>query len=91
MFKLPKSKVTKLLKKHHVDISRAPTKFEHIYPAFVEAFNKEQARKLFKPMDAQELQDHEKASTIWVKNLNKVVNKMKKIKPSMTDMKPKDG
>ena len=31
---------------------------------------------LFKLVDAQELQDPEKVSTIWVKNLNKTVNKM---------------
>ena len=43
---------------------------------FVETFNKELAKLLFKPMDAQELQDLEKVSKIWVKNLNKVVNKI---------------
>ena len=42
----------------------------------MEAFNKELAKLLFKPMDAQELQDPEKVSAIWVKNLNKIVNKM---------------
>ena len=42
----------------------------------VEAFNKELAKLLFKPMDDQELQDLEKVSKIWVKNLNKIVNKM---------------
>ena len=31
---------------------------------------------LFKLVDAQELQDPKKVSTIWVKNLNKTVNKM---------------
>ena len=42
-------------------------------------------------MDAQELQDPEKVSIIWVKNLNKIVNKMNKTKSLMTDMKPKDA
>ena len=51
-----KSDVTKLLEKHDVDIRRA--------------FNKEMAKLLFKPMDDQKLQDTEKVSTIWVKNLN---------------------
>ena len=46
---------------------------------------------LFKPMDAQELQDHEKVSTIWVKNLNRIVNKMNNTKSLMIDMKPKDA
>ena len=57
----------------------------------MEAFNKELAKLLFKPMDAQELQDPEKVSTIWVKNLNKIVNKMNNTKSSMIDMKPKDA
>ena len=42
-------------------------------------------------MDDQELQDPEKASTIWVKNLNKIVNKMNYKKLSMTGMKPKNA
>ena len=59
-----KNKVTKLLEKHSVDIRRATTKYKHTHTAFVEAFNKELAKLLFKPMDAQELQDSEKVSTI---------------------------
>ena len=42
-------------------------------------------------MDAQELQDSEKVSAIWVKNLNKIVNKMNNTKLSMIGMKPKDA
>ena len=42
-------------------------------------------------MDAQELQDLEKVSTIWVKNLNSIVTKMKNTKSLMVDMKPKDA
>ena len=57
----------------------------------MEAFNKELAKLLFKPMDAQELQDPEKVSTIWVKNLNKTVNKMNNTVSSMIGMKPKDA
>ena len=41
-------------------------------------------------MEAQELQDLEKVSTIWVKNLNKAVNKMNSTVSSMIGMKPKD-
>ena len=59
-----KSQVTKLLEKHNVEIRRATTKYKHTHTAFVEAFNKELARLLFKPMDAQELQDPEKVPTI---------------------------
>ena len=57
----------------------------------MEAFNKEVTKLLFKPMDVQELQDPEKVSIVWVKNLNKIVNKMNNAKSSMIDMKPKDA
>ena len=83
--------MTKLPEKHSVDIRRATTKYKHTHTAFVEAFNRELAKLLFKPMDAQELQDPEKVSTIWVKNLNKIVNKMNNTVSSMIDMKHKDG
>ena len=53
----------------------------------MEAFNKELAKLL----DAQELQDPDKLSTIWVKNLNKIVNKMNNTVSSMIGMKPKDA
>ena len=56
----------------------------------MEVFNKELG-KLFKLTDAQKLQDPEKVSTIWVKNLNKTVNKMNNTESSMTGMKPKDA
>ena len=83
--------MTKLLEKHNVDIRRATTKYKHTHTAFLEAFNKELAKLLFKPMDVQELQDPEKVSTIWVKNLNKIVNKMNNTTSSMIGMKPKDA
>ena len=86
-----KNEETKWLQKHKVDIRRATTKYNHNHTAFVEAFNKELAKLLFKPTDAQGLQDPGKVSTIWVKNLNKIVNKMNNKKSSMIDMKPKDA
>ena len=55
----------------------------------MEAFNKE-LTLLFKPIHAQELQDPENISTIWVKNLNKIVNKMNNTVSLMIGMKPKD-
>ena len=79
-----------LLEKQSVEIQRATTKYKHTHTAFVEAFKKELAKLLFKPMDAQELQDPEKVSKIWVKNLNKIVNKKNNTISSMTGMKPKD-
>ena len=42
-------------------------------------------------MDSEELQDPEKVSTIWIKNLNKIVNKMNNTLSSMIGMKPKDA
>ena len=81
--------MTNLLEKHNVEFRRATAKYKHNHTVFMEAFNKELAKLLFKPMDAQELQDPEKVST-WVKHLNKTVNKMNNIVSSMIGMKPKD-
>ena len=86
-----KNEVTKLLEKHNFETRRATTKYRHTHTAFVEAFNKEMTKLLFKLMDVQELQHPEKVSTISVKNLNKIVNKMNNTVSSMTDMKPKDA
>ena len=86
-----KNELTKLLEKHSVEIRRATTKYKHTHTTFVEAFNKGLAKLLFKPMDAEELQDPEKVLTIWVKNLNKTVNKMSNTVSSMIGIKPKDA
>ena len=58
---------------------------------FVETFDKELAKVLFKPMDAQELQDPKKVPTILVKNLNKTMNKINNTVSPMIGMKPKDA
>ena len=79
--------MTKLFEKHSVEIRRATTKYKHTHTVFVEAFKKELAKLLFTPMDAQELQDPEKLSTIWVKDLNKIVNKMNNTVSSMIGTK----
>ena len=50
-----KNEVIKLLEKHSVEIRRATKKYKHTHTAFLKAFNKELAKLLFKPMDAQEL------------------------------------
>ena len=50
-----KTEVTKLLEKHKVEIRRATAKYKHTDMAFVETFNKELAKLLFKLMDIQEL------------------------------------
>ena len=59
--------VTKLLKKHNIDIRRATTKYRHTHTAFVEAFNKEWEKQVFKPMDGQELKDSEKFQQFGLK------------------------
>ena len=43
---------------------------------------------MVKPMDAQKLQETEKASSIWVKNLNKTEDNTESL---MIGMKPKDA
>ena len=80
-----------MFENHSVEIQRATTKYKRTHTAFVKAFNKELVKLLFKPMDAQELQDPEKVSAIWVKNLNKIVNKVNNTVSSMIGMKPKDA
>ena len=85
------NEVTSLLEKHNV-VLRFEEKEQNVsIHIHVEAFNKELAKLLFKPMDAQELQDPEKVLTIWVKTLNKAVNKMNNSVPSIIGMKPKDA
>ena len=64
-----KAEVTKLLEKNGVTIQHATTKYKHTRSAFVEALNKLLAEQLFKVQDAQELNDPEKVSSTWVKNL----------------------
>ena len=76
--------------KNNIKVRRTTTKYRHTHRAFVEAFNKELAKLWFKSMDAQELQDPEKVSKIWVKSLNKTVKKMNNTVSLMIDMKPKD-
>ena len=55
------------------------------------AFKKESEKLLFKAMGAQALENLEKFSTIFVKNLNKIVDKINNTKSSMIDMKPNDA
>ena len=86
-----KNEMRMVLQKHSVEIQRRTTKYNHTHTAFVEAFNKELVKLLFKSMDVQELQDPEKVSTVWVKNLNKTVNKVNNTKSLMIGMKPKDA
>ena len=82
--------VTKLLGKHNVDIRRATAKYKHTDTTFEDPFDKELEILLFKPIDAQELRNPKKVSKIWVKNVDKILNKMKHTMSHMIRMKPKD-
>ena len=42
-------------------------------------------------MDAQKLQDPEKVSAIWIKNMNKIVNEMNNTVSLIIGIKPKDA
>ena len=57
----------------------------------MEAFNKELAKLLFKPMDTQEFQDPEEVFTIWITNLNKIMNKMNNTVSLMIGIKPRNA
>ena len=67
------------------------TKYKHTQKVFVESFNKELTKLLFKPMDAEEPHDLEKVSRIWVKYLYKIVNKMNNTISLTIGMRPMDA
>ena len=86
-----KGEVTKLFEKQSVKIRRATTKYKHTHTAPVEAFNKELEKLLFKPMDAQELQNPKNVCKTWVKNVNPAVKRLNNTVSSVIGMKPKDA
>ena len=83
--------VTKLFQNHNVKIDRTVTKYHHRHTAFVENFNKQLARRLFKAQDAQELNEEDKVSTTWVKQLYKIVDQLNNTKTAGIKMKPNDA
>ena len=85
-----KGEMTKMLEKHEVKIRRVTTKYAHNHTAFVEALNKILPERLFKVQDAQELNDHEKVSSRWVKHLYRLVDELNDTETEMIRMKPKD-
>ena len=85
-----KAEVTKLLEKHEVRIQHAMTKYKHTHTASVEALNKMLTERLFKVQDAQELNDPNKVSVTWVRNLYGLVDELK-TQTQMTGMKLKDA
>ena len=68
--------MTKLLEKQEVKIRQVMMKYAHTHTAFVEALNKILAERLFQVQDAQELNDHEKVSSRWVKHLYGLVDEL---------------
>ena len=83
-----KADVLKLMQEHDVKMVSVTTKYHHNFTAFVERFNKTLAERLFKPQDAQELQNPTKDSKIWVKYLQKAVNRLNSEKTRMLGMTP---
>ena len=86
-----KGEVTKMLEKQEVKVRRVTTKYKHTHTAFVEALNKILAERLFKVQDAQELNDPEKVSSMWVKHLYGLVDELNDKETEMIGMKPKDA
>ena len=86
-----KAEVTKLFEKHEVVIRHTTTKYEHTHTASVKALNKILAEQLFKVEDAQEMNDPEKVSLTWVRQLYGLVDKLNNTKTQMIGMKPKDA
>ena len=86
-----KGEVTKMLEKQEVKIRRVTTKYKHTHTAFIEALNKILIERLFKVQDAQELNDPEKVSSRWVKQLYGLVDKLNDTTTEMIGMKPKDA
>ena len=65
--------------------------YKHTHTAFVKALNKVLAEQLFKVQDAQELNDPEWVSLIWVKHLSGLVDCLNKTKTQEIGMSPKDA
>ena len=86
-----KGDLTKMLEKQEVKIQQVTTKYKHTHTAFVQALNKILAERLFKVLDAQELNDPEKVSATWVKHLYGLVDELNDTTTEMTGMKPKDA
>ena len=68
-----KSEVIYLLEKHNVKIDKATTKHKHTNMAFVEAFNMELVKKIFKVMNVQEFEGRDIVSTIWLRKLENLM------------------
>ena len=78
-----KADVLKLMKVIYVT-----TKYHHNFTAFVERFNKTLVERLFKPQDAQELQNPTKDSKISVKYLHRAMRNLNSEKTRTLGMTP---
>ena len=86
-----KADVLKLMKEHDVKVVSVTTRYHHNFTSFVEFFNRTLAERLFKPQDAQELQNPARNSKIWVKYLQKTVQKLNSEKTQMLGMAPAEA
>ena len=55
-----------MLVQQEVKIQQVTTRYKHTHTAFVEALNRLLAERLFRVQDAQELNDPEKVSSLWI-------------------------
>ena len=83
-----KGSVTEMLTKHGVNIRRSTTKYNHSHTAFVENLNLLLATRLFKIMDAQELNQKGKTSNTWVRYVYDTVDKFNNSVVRSTGEKP---
>ena len=86
-----KGEVTKMLAQHEVKIQRVTMKYKHTHTAFVEALNKILTERLFKVQDSKELNDPERVSATWVKQLYGLVDELTDTETEMIGMKPSDA
>ena len=83
--------VTKLFEKHRTKIDREVTKYHHGHTGLAERFNKSFAERAFKLQDAQELNDKEYVSKIWVKYAYGIVEDLNNTMTRGIKMKPVDA
>ena len=73
-----KAEVTKMLEKHGV-----MTKYQHTHKAFIKALNKLLIEQLFKLQVVQKSNDLEKVSSVWLKQLYRLVDQLNDLKTYM--------
>ena len=80
-----KSDWRRFFEKADAELRTETAKYTHTHAAF----SNELAKQLHKSMGSKELQDLEKVSAIWVKDLNSIAHKINNTKSSIVGMIPK--